>query len=94
MGKAQHTEDGNYYVSLDDLSDTAAVYAILSRSADAAARDPWSLLELSPEPLFRDDGTRIGLKWQNATTTKLCVSNPDVVDQILADWCAAGWCSR
>ena len=59
VGKAQHTEDGNYYVSLDDLSDTAAVYAILSRSADAAARDPWSLLELSPEPLFRDDGTRI-----------------------------------
>ena len=39
---------------------------------------------------LRDDGTRIGRKWQNKTTTKLCVSNPAVVDQVIADWCAAG----
>ncbi len=57
VGKAQHTEDGNYYVALADLSDTDAVYAIVSRSTDAAEAD-WTLLELSPEPLFREDGTR------------------------------------
>ena len=48
-------------------------------------------LTTHPEYLsLRDDGTRIGLKWQNKTTVKLCISNPAVVDQIIADWCAAG----
>ena len=44
-----------------------------------------------PEYLsLRDDGSRVGVKWQNPTTTKLCVSNPDVIEQILADWKVAG----
>lgn len=48
-------------------------------------------LKTHPEYLsLRDDGSRTGIKWPNPTTTKLCVSNPDVVDQIIADWVAAG----
>ncbi len=44
-----------------------------------------------PEYLsLREDGTRVGLKRQNPSTTKLCVSNPDVAKQIIADWKAAG----
>lgn len=58
ISKAQHTEDGSYYVALADLSDINVVYAIVSRNADAAAENGWTLTELSPEPLFREDGSR------------------------------------
>ena len=58
VAKARHTEDGGYYVSLADLSDIDVVYAIVSRD-DAAQGGGWKLVELSPEPLFREEGTRI-----------------------------------
>ena len=58
ISKAQHTEDGSYYIALADLSEINVVYAIVSRSADAA-EDGWTLSELSPEPLFREDGSRV-----------------------------------
>ena len=58
ISKTQHTEDGNYYIVLADLSDTNAVYAIVSRGTDAAEADNWTLVEMSPEPLFREDGSR------------------------------------
>ena len=58
ISKAQHTEDGSYYIALADLSEINVVYAIVGRSADAA-EDGWTLSELSPEPLFREDGSRV-----------------------------------
>ena len=58
ISKAQHTEDGSYYIALADLSDINVVYAIVGRSADAA-ESGWTLSELSPEPLFREDGSRV-----------------------------------
>ena len=58
VSKAQHTEDGNFYIVLADPNEAPAVYAIVSRGDDAEAQADWSVLELSPEPLFREDGTR------------------------------------
>ena len=67
VSKAQRTEDGNYYIVLANRQETPVVYAIVSQGAAAdAAEAPaetadaaWTVLELSNEPLFRDDGTRI-----------------------------------
>ena len=81
--------------AIAEVDEWHARHRIFSKSSVAYghAFTEWQnrFLKTHPEYLsLRDDGTRIGLKWQNATTTKLCVSNPEVVDQIIADWCAAG----
>ncbi len=62
VSKAQNTEDGNCYVVLADLSDINVVYAIVSRGTDAAQAADWTVLELSPDPLFREDGSRLAVQ--------------------------------
>ena len=56
-----------------------------------AFRD-WQAKYLATHPEYlglSGDGTR-GVKAKNADRAKLCLSNPDVVAQIVADWRAAG----